>query len=67
MGHIAFGPFSLDLESARLLRDGVELDLRPQVFSALRTLIQNCGRHVDYDHMIQQAWQGVVAIALPLP
>jgi len=59
LGNIAFGPFSLDLESARLLRDSVELDLRPQAFSALRTLIQNCGRHVDYDQMIQQAWDGV--------
>jgi tetratricopeptide (TPR) repeat protein len=59
VGHIAFGPFSLDLESARLLRDGVELDLRPQAFNALRTLTQNCGRHVDYDQMIHQAWDGV--------
>jgi DNA-binding winged helix-turn-helix (wHTH) protein/Flp pilus assembly protein TadD len=59
VGHIAFGPFSLDVEAARLLRDGVDVDLRPQAFNALRTLIQNCGRHVDYEHMIQQAWDGV--------
>ena len=59
MGHIAFGPFSLDLEGTRLLRDGVDLDLRPQAFNALRTLIQHCGRSVDYEHMIHEAWDGV--------
>ena len=59
MGHIAFGPFSLDLEGARLLRDGVDLDLRPQAFHALRTLIQHSGRSVDYEHMIHEAWDGV--------
>jgi len=59
VGQIAFGPFSLDVESARLLRDGVGLDIRPQAFNALKILIQNCGRHVDYDQMIHQAWDGV--------
>jgi tetratricopeptide (TPR) repeat protein len=59
VGYIAFGPFSLDLEGSRLLRDGIDLDLRPQAFHALRTLIQNCGRNVDYEQMIHQAWDGV--------
>ncbi|HYK60688.1 MAG TPA: winged helix-turn-helix domain-containing protein [Bryobacteraceae bacterium] len=58
MGQIAFGPFCMDLDGGRLLRDGCALDLRPQAFQALRALIQNCGRHVDYEQMIHQAWDG---------
>jgi tetratricopeptide (TPR) repeat protein len=49
----------MDLEEARLRRDGCDLGLRPQAFQALRALIQNCGRHVAYEQMIHQAWEGV--------
>ena len=59
MERIDFGPFCLDLQGARLLRDGVAVELRPQAFYALKTLIQNCGRHVDYARMIEEAWSGV--------
>jgi DNA-binding winged helix-turn-helix (wHTH) protein/tetratricopeptide (TPR) repeat protein len=56
---IALGPFRVDLATTRLLRDGVELDLRPQAFRALKVLIQNPGRLVDYQQMIRDAWDGV--------
>jgi DNA-binding winged helix-turn-helix (wHTH) protein len=59
VGQIAFGPFRMDLEGGRLIRDGCDLELRPQAFHALRTLIQNTGKHVDYEQMIHQAWEGV--------
>jgi tetratricopeptide (TPR) repeat protein len=55
---ISFGPFCLDIPASRLLRDGVELELRPQAFSALKALIRNCGRFVDYPQMIGEAWNG---------
>ncbi len=55
-----FGPFCLNAGSSRLLRDGVEIDIRPQVFHVLQLLVQNSGRHVDYDQMIQQAWNGTL-------
>jgi len=58
-GHIAFGPFHLDTEVPRLVRDGVELDLRPQALHALRTLARNSGHCVDYAEMIGEAWHGV--------
>ena len=58
MERMAFGPFCLDAASARLSRDGVELDLRPQAFQALKTLLDHSGRHVDYDQMIHEAWDG---------
>lgn len=58
MEKIAFGPFGLDTTTTTLLRDGRELELRPQAFHALRTLIYNRGRYVGYAQMINQAWDG---------
>jgi tetratricopeptide (TPR) repeat protein len=60
MKQVVFGPFRMDVSSARLLRDGVELNLRPQVFHALKALIENTGRYVDYEQMIRDAWDGTV-------
>jgi tetratricopeptide (TPR) repeat protein len=59
-GQIAFGPFCLDPEGPRLLRNGTELELRPQALHALRTLAQNSGRCVDYDEMIAEAWHRIL-------
>jgi tetratricopeptide (TPR) repeat protein len=60
MNQVVFGPFRMDVSSARLLRDGVELNLRPQVFHALKALLENTGRYVDYEQMIRDAWDGTV-------
>jgi tetratricopeptide (TPR) repeat protein len=59
VGQFAFGPFCLDTEAPRLLRDGVELELRPQALHALRVLVQSSGRCVDYSEMIGEAWHGI--------
>jgi DNA-binding winged helix-turn-helix (wHTH) protein/tetratricopeptide (TPR) repeat protein len=58
MAEITFGPFTLDPATNRLLRDGVELRMRPQAFQALRTLADHGGRAVDYDRLIADAWAG---------
>lgn len=58
MEQITFGPFRLDTTTTTLLRDGLELELRPQAFHALKTLIHNRGRYVGYAQMINQAWDG---------
>jgi DNA-binding winged helix-turn-helix (wHTH) protein/Flp pilus assembly protein TadD len=58
MEQITFGPFRLDSTTTTLLRDGHELELRPQAFHALRALIHNRGRYVGYAQMINQAWDG---------
>jgi tetratricopeptide (TPR) repeat protein len=58
MEQITFGPFRLDTTTTTLLRDGRELELRPQAFHALRALIHNRGRYVVYAQMINQAWDG---------
>src|SRR5215831_1735376 len=57
---IEVGPFSVDMTTGRVLRDGVEQGLRPQAVRALKVLIQNSGQYVDYDRMIAQAWDGNV-------
>ncbi len=56
---ISFGPFRINLASRRLYRDGEELDLRPRAFRALKVLLQNPGRLVEYKCMIAEAWDGV--------
>jgi DNA-binding winged helix-turn-helix (wHTH) protein/Flp pilus assembly protein TadD len=58
MEQITFGPFRLDSTTTTLLRDGQELELRPQAFHALKALIHNRGRYVGYAQMINQAWDG---------
>src|ERR1700732_2131493 len=57
---IAFGPFCLDAANSRLLRDGLQIDIRLQALHVLRTLVQNSGRYVNYDQMIQAAWNGTL-------
>lgn len=58
MTDLTFGPFSLDSASSRLLRDGLEVRLRPQAFLALRVLLDHRGRSVSYEQMIAEAWKG---------
>ena len=55
---VTFGPFAIDAQGSRLLRDGVEIRLRPQAFEALRALVEHRGRAVSYDQMIAGAWKG---------
>jgi tetratricopeptide (TPR) repeat protein len=57
---VEVGPFLVDLTTGRVLRDGVELLLRPQAVRALKTLIENSGQYVDYERMISEAWDGIV-------
>jgi tetratricopeptide (TPR) repeat protein len=59
VGQIAFGPFSLNTQAPRLVRDKTTLELRPQALHALRALVENSGRCVDYDEMIRDAWHGI--------
>src|SRR5436190_1530238 len=60
VNEVEVGPFLIELTTGRLLRDGIELGLRPQACRVFKTLIQNRGQYVDYDHMIAEAWDGIV-------
>ena len=58
---ITFGPFRVDFTETRVLRDGVDLDLRPQVFRVFKVLIQNHGRLVGYGQIMLEAWDAHVS------
>ena len=53
---IALGPFRLNLANTRLLRNGVILESRPQVFRVFKVLIENYGQLVEYQQLIREAW-----------
>jgi DNA-binding winged helix-turn-helix (wHTH) protein/Tfp pilus assembly protein PilF len=55
---VTFGPFSIDPTSARLLRDGAEVKLRPQAVHALRALLRHRGSFIGYEQLIADAWGG---------
>src|SRR5260370_16953053 len=67
LADIIFGPFSLDFDATRLLRDGREVRLRPQGLLALRVLLRHGGDTVRYEQMIQEAWNGTNLSRHPLP
>jgi tetratricopeptide (TPR) repeat protein len=50
----------LDTESGRLLRDGVDQQLRPQAFRALRALAHHRGQHLDSERLMREAWDHTV-------
>jgi DNA-binding winged helix-turn-helix (wHTH) protein len=57
---IIFGPFSLDGSATQLLRDGVEIRLRPQALRVLKILLVHSGQWVRYEQMIAEAWEGTL-------
>jgi DNA-binding winged helix-turn-helix (wHTH) protein len=60
MTAITFGPFTIDVDSGRVLRNGVDLRMRPQAFHVLRTLAAHGGRIIDFDQIIREAWDGTI-------
>ena len=51
-----FGDFIVEIGRASLLRAGQEIRLRPKVFDALRYLIENRGRIVPKEELIENLW-----------
>lgn len=51
-----FAGFTLDCERALLSKAGHELKLRPKVYGALEYLLQNRGRLVTKDELLQALW-----------
>jgi DNA-binding winged helix-turn-helix (wHTH) protein len=54
-----FGPFTLDVESRLLHRDGVVLDVSSRYFDALVLLVRNAGGLVSKDQFMEDVWRGV--------
>jgi TolB-like protein len=55
-----FGAFELDLAAVELRADGTARSLEPQVFRLLALLIENHGRLVSKDEIIEKVWDGRV-------
>jgi len=51
-----FGPFQLDLKERLLMRDGSVVPLSPKVFETLLVLVQNSGRTLGKDELMQLIW-----------
>lgn len=58
MSLYSFEEFSLDSEQYRLQRGAEEIRLQPQVLELLRHLIENRGRLVSKQELVEQVWQG---------
>ncbi len=54
-----FDRFLLDLQRGVLLADGVECRLRPKTFALLQLLVENPGRLIDRDEIMQAVWPGL--------
>jgi adenylate cyclase len=54
-----FEEFTLDLRSGRLRAGDREIELRPKSFEVLRYLVENAGRLVPKDELINAAWRNV--------
>ena len=55
-GTYRFGEFTLDVERGCVYRRGEELKLRPKVYEALRYLVENPGRLIGKQELIQAVW-----------
>jgi len=56
----SFGPFQLYPAAVRLTRNGIDLEVEPQVFNTLLLLICNRERVVSKDELLEKIWQGRV-------
>jgi len=51
-----FGPFSIDVEERVLRRDGRPVPLTPKAFDVLAALVQQPGRLVSKEELLQKVW-----------
>src|SRR4051794_37008050 len=57
---IVFGPFRLDRDNARLLRDGRPVALTPKAFDVLHFLASRPDRLVTKDELLSAVWPDVI-------
>src|SRR5271169_5942370 len=55
-----FGPFELQPDKRRLLRDGATIALRPRGFDLLVALVDRAGHLVTKDELLHQVWPKMV-------
>ncbi|HEY5701527.1 MAG TPA: winged helix-turn-helix domain-containing protein [Gammaproteobacteria bacterium] len=57
---VKFDAFTVDLDAARITRDGETIDVEPQVFDLIVLLCTNPGRVIGHDEIIAEVWHGRV-------
>src|SRR5262245_26513668 len=55
-----FGPFRLDPVKRRLLRDGEVLKLTPKAFETLLVLVEQRGKTIEKNELLEKVWAGTV-------
>src|SRR6202795_560724 len=55
-----FGPFELQPDNRRLLKDGATISLRPRAFDLLVALVDQAGHLVTKDELLAQVWPKMV-------
>jgi TolB-like protein/DNA-binding winged helix-turn-helix (wHTH) protein/Tfp pilus assembly protein PilF len=55
-----FGPFSLDPVKRRLWRDGELVKLTPKAFETLLALVEQRGKTIEKDELLNKVWAGTV-------
>src|SRR6185436_8439748 len=53
-----FGPFRLEPSKRRLLRDGEPVRLTPKAFDLLLVLVEESGRTVEKNELLERVWAG---------
>jgi pimeloyl-ACP methyl ester carboxylesterase/DNA-binding winged helix-turn-helix (wHTH) protein len=60
MAQYVFGPFLLDVNERRFLRDNEEIRLRGKLFDTLCVLVENSGRLLRKDELLQAVWPDTI-------
>ena len=53
-----FGPFRIDVLKRRLVRDGEVIRLTPKAFELLLVLVEESGRTIEKDELLDRIWPG---------
>src|SRR5271168_2852996 len=51
-----FGCFQLDTRNECLWQNGIRIDLTPKPFAVLRYLVENPGRLITHDELLDKLW-----------
>lgn len=55
-----FSSFELDVDEARLRRDGEAIEVQPKVLDALRLFVESNGRLLSREELLERLWPGVI-------
>ena len=58
--HYRFGPFELQPDKRRLLREGAPISLRPRAFDLLVALVDRAGHLATKDELLERVWPTTV-------